>query len=51
LVFVKANNEKIILDSKKLLSAWGLILFNVNDIPTFWMGTEVDEVLMKVYAK
>ncbi|MEO0037785.1 MAG: hypothetical protein RIQ59_996 [Bacteroidota bacterium] len=49
LVFKKNNGTKIILDQKKFLNAWGYILFNGKDIPTFWNELEITHILTKIY--
>lgn len=49
LIFIKDNREKIIIDQNKLLHAWGFILFNGKDVPTFWSGTDISKTIMEVY--
>ncbi len=49
LVFKGKNGKSFILDSKKMLHAWGFILFNGKDVPTFWNGTDISCTIQKVY--
>ena len=49
--FIKVDKSYFMIDLTKMLDAWGLILFNGNDNPIFWCGTDVDRELKEVYKK
>ena len=49
IIFKTNNGTKIILDQKKFINAWGYILFNGNDTPTFWNELEISPILNKIY--
>lgn len=49
--FIKPDNSEIVIDSKKMMDAWGLILFNGKDNPVFWKGTDIYDGLKDIYNK
>ena len=49
MVFIGKKVKRFVLDSKKMLHAWGFILFNGKDVPTFWNGTDISCTIQKVF--
>ncbi|WP_209405412.1 hypothetical protein [Pseudozobellia sp. WGM2] len=48
---IKADESDFTIDLTKMEKAWGLILFNGNDNPVLWSGTEIDAELKEIYKK
>lgn len=47
--FIKVDKSSYTIDLTKMADAWGLLLFNAEDNPVFWMGTDIDRELKEIF--
>jgi hypothetical protein len=49
--FIKSDKSNYIIDSRKIIDARGLILFNSYDNPVLWNSTDINDGLKDIYKK
>lgn len=49
--FIKKDKSIYCIDKTKMKDKWGLILFNIDKDPVFWIDTSIDEALKDIYSK
>lgn len=49
--FVKNDKSVYCIDKAKMKDKWGLILFNTDKDPVFWLDTSIEEAMKDIYLK
>ena len=49
--FIKSDKSIYCIDKAKMKDKWGLILFNTDKDPVFWLDTSIDEAMKDIYLK